>query len=224
MRLFLFFLALVCLTQSAYASGSAGQSKYPVWLSNILPGIFPADAGKPQPHDTLKAPFADKPFTRAQPIDLPTLSTPLNQPHRSPDDIAQFALDVVSETLSFQSGEEAQHFSEVKNYYSEFGFQDLQKFLTTSNISPSMQGHSLQLSSISNAKPQLRSEGDVGGAYKWLYDVPVTITLMPQGVTSYNQAKKDITARDLILRLQITRSSQGQRDGLLVERFILAPS
>lgn len=210
----------------ALAGGAASpsQSHYPVWLSNILPGLFPPDAGKPQPQETLKAPFAEKPYEKAAMGDLPTMATPIDQPHRSNADLTSFVQMVVSDTFSFKSGEDAAHLVRMKKYYSDYGIQDVQSFLTSTNIASAMQAQPLQMSTFADQPPQLRSQSAVDGVYKWLFDVPVRLTLQPPGAGSYQEIKNNMTVREVTLRLQITRVATGGTDGMAVERLILAPA
>src|SRR5262249_15788565 len=71
------------------------------------------------------------------------------------------------------------------HYFADSGLQQYQDWLTAKNILKTLQSGQYAVSTVVQETPTLLNEGAVNGRYRWLYEVPIMITYLPRGASSY---------------------------------------
>jgi hypothetical protein len=66
----------------------------------------------------------------------------------------------------------------------------------------------------------LRNEGEVGDRYRWLFQVPVTLSFLPLGETDYASGNAARNERiDLIVQVGRVKPFEGNDIGLIIESW-----
>lgn len=167
------------------------------------------DAPDPDPSGTMVAPFAadvTPPQTAEQRASgtLPVNSTSLDRPHRSASDLAAWLQQALAETLSFNAETYTDHLKLLERGYSPSAIAEFNAWATGTGILEALQRNQLQLNGFVADPPFLLNEGVIDGRYRWLYEIPVMVSFVPRGTTTY-QGKEGIDTRRLIITLQLGR-------------------
>ncbi|MDB5490268.1 MAG: hypothetical protein JWO78_117 [Micavibrio sp.] len=178
----------------------------------------------PDPTATLVAPFADSTATPAKAgerniMRLSTNTAPLDQPHRSSADLAEWLSQAMSETLSFNAENYKANLKTLSKGMNADALAQYDSWVNTSGILAVLQTNGMQLNGSVEEKPFLVNEGPVSGRYRWLYEVPVLISFVPRGATALD---KESTADDrkLLLTIQIGRVAESQLpDHVMIESW-----
>lgn len=145
------------------------------------------------------APFAD-PLDIQMSADEKTL--PLNESNRSYTDLEAWVNVIISEALSFDA---VDYYSTVanmrKNYFTNEAYEDYQKSLTKYNIAQYLTQNGMSTHVLVEETPALMNEGVVDGRYRWLYDVPVTISYRRKGAST-TELPQNVQVK---IRLQVGR-------------------
>ncbi len=195
--------------------------------AGILEFLFPTLRNNgPQPSETLQAPFADPQEIKKEDADkpkaAPETSIPLEFPHRSGNAISAWAVMAVSESLMFDEKTYSETLKDTEKYFSSNGRAAYMKSLAALNVPEVAQSSKYALRSFVIKDPLLLNEGKVDDRFRWLYDVPVSLTTMERGVKTYDDAKP--TTRDVRIRVQLGRTDRADNpDGMWIETWEATP-
>lgn len=147
---------------------------------------------------TAYAPFAD-------PLDHTDTpghnTTPLDKANRSYKDLENWISILVSEALSFDAVDYYATLAWMRvNYFSKDAYEAYQKTLDTYGIAQYLSTTGMSTSVLIEETPVLLNDGPVAGRYRWLYEVPVTITY--RQVRNPQAAPKIVRAR---IKVQVGR-------------------
>lgn len=182
------------------------------------------DAPDPDPSGTMVAPFAadvTPPQTAEQRASgtLPVNSASLDKPHRSASDLAAWLQQAIAESLSFNAETYNDHLKLLARGYTPSAVAEFNAWATGTGILSSLQKNGLQLNGFVADPPFLLNEGVIDGRYRWLYEVPVMVSFVPRGTTTY-QGKEGIDTRRLIVTLQLGRVAVSQLpDHVMIETW-----
>lgn len=173
MRLFLLFLITV-LSGVALSTSVFAQSR-------LFPHII-------SPEGEVLAPFADPEYSYDEdnaddPLDelydplggSVGNSSKIDTPHRSKGQLGRWSSDIVIRALSFDSRSRDDVFTEIRKYFTNSGWQAYQNFLQTEGLFAGSKEFGFELSSFTLQEAEMLGKGAAGGAFKWVFDVPVTI-------------------------------------------------
>lgn len=222
-RLFLLFLIL---------SVAAGSMPVPAKADSILnvwfPQIFGPPETGPRPQDTLIAPFAQDQTGKTRSLsdqerkDLnsPENIVPITQPHRSNKYIGDWASLITSESLTFDSDKVEDHLKALDKDFVPAAKQEFMDYLTRSKTLEGMKARRERIQAYTGTVPTLLNEGEFAGSYRWLYDVPVITTQLPNSARGYSgKVKPQTFTQNLIIRLQIGRAKTGFKEGMAIEHW-----
>src|SRR3989339_554783 len=102
---------------------------------------------------------------------LPVNNIPLEEQHRSADEIAEWLMVVVAESLAFDTQNYEQVTRQVTRYFLPFAYDQYLEFLKQGNIEQTLQENDLRLYSFVQEKPYLLNKGSLDGSYRWLFEV-----------------------------------------------------
>ncbi|MCK6418349.1 MAG: DotI/IcmL family type IV secretion protein [Alphaproteobacteria bacterium] len=216
-----FLFVLMVLLVAAPAAHAAGLKDF----------FFPMlKEETPDPTKTLQAPFAqqpEQPPTNAPAAaasaenSLPQNAVPLQLPHRSTEQIGQWAVMAVSEALTIEGADMAAHLQKIRPHFEPSTFAAQQQFYADSGIAGALADGRYQLRSFVQSAPLLLNEGAVEGRYRWLFEVPVMLSYLPRGAQEYQHAEP--INRNLRLTVQVGRSAQAPgMDGVWIEYWRVA--
>lgn len=152
---------------------------------------------------TLKSPGETAPFSEtliqdgANTIVPEQRSLPLEKAHRTDKELKNWVNTVVSESLSFNKDSYSRVLQEIRPYYTVSGFKQYQDYLTSSGVIDSINKSGYQMGVYAEQPPLLMNGSSIKGVYRWLYQIPITVSFLQNG--------KNIANRELTLRVQIRR-------------------
>lgn len=220
----------LCLCLALTFMVQAQPARADSFLNYMFPSIFgPPDKG-PKPEKTLVAPFAQNNDGTTPPRELtaderkamasPENMIPVDQPHRSTKYIAEWASETVADAMSFDGIGVAQHLKDMDNNFVPFGKQEFQTYLATSHTLETLNSQQQRMQAFVKTEPTLLNEGNFGGVYRWLFDVPVTVSMIPSSMRTYSGKNKAIpVTQNLVVRIQVGRVKEGFKDGIAIERW-----
>jgi hypothetical protein len=221
------YLIILCVMFSVVVSPAVEARTFPDYLSKWFPKYFAQKDEGPDPAETLTAPFMDPPPVDAgkeigvpyNPGDVES-TVQLFKPHRQSTQIGQWASVVVSQTLNFEESSYQSQMKAVNLYYSPRGIREFQEFLKSANVMPTLKREGWKLASFVEEQPLLRNEGEVGDRYRWLFQVPVTLSFLPLGETDYASGNAARNERiDLIVQVGRVKPFEGNDIGLIIESW-----
>ncbi len=190
-----------------------------ICLGIPLPGVF-AFAGQgvraddADPAVTLQAPFIhpgdmDMPTAKAMgltywaDVDDQPLSS-LAKPHRGGDQVAEWLVSSVSEVLDTNEEKYSDHLQQLEEIMDKTAVASYNRFMQESRIYSRMSMGKYHIHAFVEEKPFLLNKGVIEGRYRWLYDVPATITFIKEDVKDY-QDSSDTSNFRLLVRMQVGR-------------------
>lgn len=208
---------------SANVASAAAQPEEWSWWEIFFPHL--KEKG-PDPSETLQAPFADPDAV----IDAPSSSgqfnenaTPINLPHRINTEIAEWLEAKVSDLLTYQAeGYQDQYKAKVMPLMTKPAMAEYVKFLQENNIVTSLKSGAYDVRGFVQDVPVLVNEGEVGGRFRWLFQVKVMVSFVKSGLKSYRDVgngQENVT-KEYIATVQIGRvEDAGNPDGVLIESW-----
>lgn len=192
------------------------QEGIPDVFSTVMPEKF-VDPEEMKARETLQAPFAAA-ENAAQPVELDpaikydplgdsiNVTASLDVPHRHEAAVSDWLTEITADALTFSIGEYQDHMRRVSIYFSQNGWKEFQAFLQNTGVTAMMQSNGFELRTFVQDVPELRLSGAAGGRYLWLYDMPVSLTFLPVGASSYDDLETtDYKFEELDFRLQLAR-------------------
>ncbi len=149
----------------------------------------------------------------------------LSNPQVTTRQLEMDVAETVADVLSFDSKNYASRTRAAKTNFTEDGYTQYMGYLTSSNITGSLAERDLQCGAYTEGSPLLLNNGVVDGVYKWLFEVPVTLSFIPR-VTSYDgNGRVDALNRRILVRVQVTRVYDGANPmALRIESWQVLPA
>lgn len=180
----------------------------------------------PPETETYPSPFPDDPEVSADnklmnlyvgPQNLETIGTDtrqLNVAHRTDDQLSVWLEDVIPQTLTYTNAGLNKQYAANAKLFTTNGLVAYRDYLSKSGLLPEMKDKKYRLNTVASQKPQLLNEGVANNLYKWLYDVTLMVTLLPEDAASLRKiAKQDTNSRQIVVRLQLTRTNDVKPTG-----------
>lgn len=134
-----------------------------------------------------------------------TQTLPLNKAHRTNRELQGWINTVVSESLFFDTDNYDQMQSNIKKYFTDGGYKQYQEYLSSAQVLQSLRQNNYRMSVFVEAQPLLLQDMVLKDVYRWLYELPITISYLPRNSNNLLRSSKDMINRKLTLRLQIRR-------------------
>jgi hypothetical protein len=229
MKIFIYlfiFLVISGAMTPAYADNAAsappaiqkpGDEKLPGWLTFLFPTLARAEK---DPSDTLEAPFADsaRSVGPARP-GLPENKIALNLPHRNVDQVADWVVMAVSESLTYAVADTEKTYNQNLRHFDDASRAQYIEFMGTSGILSVLHSKKYYLRSFAQEKPLLLNEGVVDGRYRWLFEVPLMISYMDRTAKGYKDAPLPLNQKATItVQVGRTNNEMPGKD-LVIERW-----
>lgn len=221
---FLISLFLICIPIPVLADSI---------LNDLAPSVFGVRDRGSKPEDTLIAPFADdKTLPKNDQKNLITETNnaliSLTVPHQDRAFMTQWAATQSSSIFTYNpynlsndstDGPTAQT-ALLKKLFLPSAQADVQALFSLPYFANRLNNQKMQIKAFVETPAIIQNEGVFGNAYRWLIDVPVTITFYPNGyindqITRANQFE----TKTMTVRVQIVRVSGEYPDGCVIERF-----
>ena len=150
---------------------------------------------------------------------------PLSIQNLSTRDIAQLFTVIVTETLSFDAAGLSANQAEVQKYFTPGGYAQYTAFLESTGLKQSLAAQNLRAGALVDQEPVELSHGVYGDTYKWLFEVPVTMSFMPASAKTYEGNTAPLAQnRKFVLRAQFTRvKDAADPDAVKIEIWQILP-
>lgn len=140
-------------------------------------------------------------------------------PHRRVAEIDQWLTSVISETMNFTQADVNQDLQKTRDYFNEEGRAQYIQSLRDHDIAKALQSGRYTVRNYVEGTPLLLNEGALDGRYRWLFQVPVTLTFLETGVRDYKEVQP--INKTLEINVQVGRVDTQAMDeiGLLIETW-----
>lgn len=141
----------------------------------------------------------------------------MDKPHRRPEDLAEWLVRATSEIFTMDYNGYENHIKHLSTGMSETGLAEFQKFLIDSKVLTELQTQPVKLMGYVEEPPLLLNEGVLNGRYRWLFEMPVTVTFLPRDMSTYRDVENpaENTLR-FIVQAQVGRVEKGPSDDNVV--------
>ncbi|HTK83962.1 MAG TPA: DotI/IcmL family type IV secretion protein [Patescibacteria group bacterium] len=145
----------------------------------------------------------------------------MSQPHRSQKEVADWLVLALSEIMSMDYANYEPHLHQMQTGMNDHAVAQLEGWMLSSNMLEYMKTQNVVMRCYVEEQPTLLNKGPVDGRFRWLYDVPVNISLLPPDVKTYENTQAGaVSNQHVILRMQIGRMPKGVGiDQLMLETF-----
>lgn len=181
----------------------------------VAPTVFVEDHS-PKPEETLIAPFAEASNTAKQGTQaaLPVNAVPIDQPHRTADEIGAWLTTSVSTALSFDPINFVESQKKISAYFTPEGLASYRAFLETSGYRAQVTGAKESLGNFIEEDPFLLNKGAVDGAYHWLFEVPVMVSFTPPG--QKDTLVKTTRSEEILVNVDVVRVPEASGDAIRI--------
>lgn len=225
-------IALVAVVVGAYLLQFAYA--LPDIFNKFLPGGAEERTAENDPGKTLQAPFITNDAFQTTPregleslygANDPLSMMGLDKPHRTPAELERWLVGAISETMNFSSVNYPEHIKSLTPKMDQTAIGQFHSFMSSGKVVSNMRQRGLRMSSHVESSPvALNSKGVVSGRYRWLYEVPLLLTFLPEDAKGYDE-RKDPVSQHVILTVQIGRvAKEKNQDELMLESFNIRPA
>ena len=129
----------------------------------------------------------------------------LSTQHMTTNELAMKLSDIVAETLSFKKGDFVYTTTSAEKYFTPTGYAQYKEFLNKALFENILASGTLQSAAYAEQEALEITRGVFDGTYKWLFEVPVTISFLPANPDTYRNGGIKPENRRILLRAQFTR-------------------
>lgn len=143
----------------------------------------------------------------------------IDKPHRGDKELKGWIGSAISESLTLDPRRLESTYNQVKPYFTQSGFQAYQEYLESAGIISSLQSTDNRMSLFMEQQALLLNAVEVDGVYRWLYQIPVTLSFIPRNNT---RTGRNVTNRKVTIRIQIRRVPVSENeDGMQIESWTI---
>lgn len=157
------------------------------------------------PPPDMQAPFKDSSAAAVFPGSPETDKNPLSVQNYSSREVSQRLTEIVAETLSFDKSNFIYNSGAMQKYFTPGGYKQYTDFISTAALQNTLTAQDLQSGAYAEQNPLELSSGVYNGVYKWLFEVPVTISFIPRDAETYRENATQAVNRRVLLHAQFTR-------------------
>lgn len=130
--------------------------------------------------------------------------------HMGSREVAVALTDIIAESLSFNQSDYRAVTSGVQKYFTPGGYIQYTDFLRNSSFEASLAAQNLQAGAYVAGNPQELARGVYDGVFKWVFEIPVTVSMIPRNTNAYGGEAAAPQNRNFTLRAQIARVNDPQ--------------
>lgn len=129
----------------------------------------------------------------------------LSVKHLSNQEVAKFLNIILAESLSFNPSDFDYNTAQVENYFTPQGYQQYKDYLAKTKFGEIIKTQRLQSGAYAERPPIEINSTVQNGVYKWLFEVPVTLSFIPVNSQTYRSGAIKAQNQRFTLRVQLTR-------------------
>jgi hypothetical protein len=176
------------------------------------------------PPEGLRVPFADvgAPIVKGGIDSAPANS--LSIQHMNANEVAMRLEEIIAEALSFTREDYKANSQGMQKYFTPEGYAQYMEFLNNSGFEKALAGGNLQSGAYTEEPPIELTHGVYNDVYKWVFEVPVTVSFIPPQAETYRNDETKPQNRRFLLRAQFARVVDPQDpDSIKIEIWQILP-
>lgn len=148
----------------------------------------------------------------------------IDQPDRSPEEIAEWAGAVVVQALTLSPATYQKTLGQIGPNFAPYGLKEYQDYIGKVGLIETLTKSNMRVQAITEGSPQVIRDGLVSGSYHWLVQVPLMITF-------YNDAVRKIEDKNaalgqnqkMTIQVQVGRTPKkdSASSGVAIERWVV---
>jgi hypothetical protein len=177
------------------------------------------------PANTLVAPWAEQqgggdikrlPGTD-EPIDKK--STSLAEPHRPDAYLSKALEEIVARLFTIDPDNYEEHMLNVFYLFTRDGYEQYENYLLENGIVGAVYSRGMRLTASVESPPLLVKKASVKGVYRWVFDVPLSVSGVKKSLKDYKRAGEGdvFDFPRLLVQVQIRRVAEGGEEGVVIE-------
>lgn len=145
--------------------------------------------------------------------------------HLSSREVSTIFSDIIAETLSFNKDNFTTGAARMQKYFTPEGYKQYADFLGSSGLRETLESQDLESGAYIEQNPMELAKGVYDGAYKWVFEVPVTISFRPRDSETYRDDQTKAQNRRFMLRVQFARVKDTQNPDIIkIENWQVLPA
>ena len=134
---------------------------------------------------------------------------PLDTPNMPTNDVAAWAIDAVEGAYSYDHVNYRAELQSVQKYFSDYGWRNYMSSLTASNNLLALTQRKMIIIAKVVSQPKLVTEGLLGGAYAWKFELPVLVTYLTPPYDEKSRFQNPLIVTVVVQRKSILTSYKG---------------
>lgn len=130
--------------------------------------------------------------------------------HLGSREVAMKISEIVAEVMTFNKNTYRGVLTGSQQYFTAEGYKQYTQFIVNSGFETTLSAQDLQTGVLIDGNPVELGRGVYGGAFKWFFEIPVTISLIPRAAETYRNDETKPQNRSFILRIQYVRVNDPQ--------------
>lgn len=139
----------------------------------------------------------------------------LSRQHLSAAEIGRSLPGGIADVLTFNKDNYKETVERARFYFTPNGYNQYLQFLNTAGIEQMLIAQNLQAGAYAEQDPLVLTHGVFDNAYKWVYEVPVTISFTRNDAQGYDAGDIIPQNRRFLLRAQLARVYDPQYPGIV---------
>src|SRR5690606_16457379 len=140
-------------------------------------------------------------------------------------EVAMQLSNIIAESLSFTKDDYRAITDAMQIYFTPSGYKQYTEFLNASAFEKALSSQNLQTGAYIEGDPLEITRGVYGGVFKWVFEVPVTVSFIDRGAQTYRDGATTPENRRFTLRAQFRRvADPNDPDAIRIEIWqVMAP-
>jgi intracellular multiplication protein IcmL len=135
--------------------------------------------------------------------------TPVTVPNMSPEEVVAWTIDAVQSIYSYDYVNYRQELQDSQKYFTNYGWGNYLSALALSNNLIGLKANKQIVIAQVVGQPKLITEGLLGGAYAWKFEMPVLLTYWGPPYNDKSKFYNPLTVSIIVQRQEILKSYKG---------------
>jgi len=118
--------------------------------------------------------------------------------------------DMIAESLTFDKTNFRKVITDARKNFTPEGYAQYSQFITNSGFEAALSSGDLHAGTYVDGEPVELGKGVYSDVFKWVFEVPVTLSLIPRNAETYRDDATKAQNRNFILRAQMARVNDPQ--------------
>ncbi len=174
------------------------------------------------PPKDMRVPFGDQ-SAKPQIAGSSTATSSLATQNLSAGEVSMKLTEIIADALSFNKDNYKSGTASMQKYFTREGYGQYTGFLTNAGFDSTLQAQNLQSGAYVEQPPIELTHGVYNGVYKWVFEVPVTISFIPRTAETYSNDAIKPQNRRFLLRAQFARVQDVDPSAVKIELWQIFP-